>query len=50
MKEVGILIYLFIGLFRAAATAFGGSQARSQIGVVVTSLHHSHSNVGYLTH
>ena len=29
---------------RAAPTVYGDSQARSQIGVVAASLHHSHSN------
>ena len=33
-------------LSRAAPTAYGGSQARGQIGAVAASLHHSHSNVG----
>ena len=36
-------------LFRAAATAYGGSQARDRIGAVtVNVLHHSHSNEGSL--
>ena len=26
--------------------AYGGSQARDQIGVVVAGLHHSHNNMG----
>ena len=30
--------------------AYGGSQARGQIGAVTASLHHSHSNVGYKPH
>ena len=36
--------------FRATPTAYGGSQARGWIRVVAASLHHSHSNAGYLTH
>ena len=45
-------IYLFIFLFClfavswAALTVYGGSQARSPIGVVATGPHHSHSNIG----
>ena len=37
-------IYLFIYflLFRATSVAYGGSQARGQIGATVASLHHSH--------
>ena len=38
--------FLFIGLFRAVLAACGGSQARGQISVVATGLHHSHSNTG----
>jgi len=30
----------------AAPAAYGGSQARGQIGAVATGLHHSHSNAG----
>ena len=43
-----IFIYLFIYhlFFRAAPTAYGGSQARGPIGAVASGLHHSHSNVG----
>ena len=42
------IIYLFIylfSLFRAALTAYGGSQARGLIGAAA-GLHHSHSNAG----
>ena len=39
------LFVLFL-LFRAIPTAYGGSQARDQIGAVAASLHHSHSNAG----
>ena len=42
--------FFFSGLFfafsRAEPTAYGGSEARRPIGVVATSLHQSHSNVG----
>ena len=34
----------FFCLFRAASEAYGGSEARDQIGAVATGLHHSHSN------
>ena len=37
-------IFLFFCLFRAATTAYGGSQARGLIGATAASLHHSHSN------
>ena len=33
-------------LFRAAPVAYGGSQARGQIGAIAAGLHHSHSNAG----
>ena len=33
-------------LFRAAPAAYGGSQARGQMGATAASLHHSHSNEG----
>ena len=36
--------FFFFGLFRAASEAYGGSQARGQIGAVATGLHHNHSN------
>ena len=32
--------------FRAAPAAYGGSQARGQIGDVAAGLHHSHGNSG----
>ena len=42
--------FFFLNLFavsRAAAVAYGSSQAKGQIGAVATSLHHSHSDTGY---
>ena len=36
----------FFSLFTAAATAYGGSQARGRIGAAAAGLHHSHSNTG----
>ena len=40
------LIYLFILLFRAAPTAYGGSQARGPFGVAAAGLCHSHNDAG----
>ena len=40
------LIYCY---FRAAPSAYGGSQARGLTGAVASVLHHSHSNLGSLT-
>ena len=44
----GIFFYFifFFGLFRATPMAYGGSQARGQIGPVATSLRRSNSNAG----
>ena len=39
-----MFFFLLFSLFRAAARAYGGSQARGQIGAAVAGLHHSHSN------
>ena len=47
-----VVFYLFIFIFClfaiswAAPVAYGGSQARSQMGAVATGLRHSHSNAG----
>ena len=37
------LSFFFWVIFRAVPTAYGGSQARGQIGDVAAGLHHSHS-------
>ena len=40
--------FFFFGLFAiswAAPAAYGGSQARGQIGALASGLHHSHSSV-----
>ena len=39
----------FLGgvLFRATPKAYGGSQARGQIGATTAGLNHNHSNEGY---
>ena len=41
---VPLLLSFFLLLFRAAFAAYGGSQARGQIGATAAGLHHSHSN------
>ena len=41
---------IYFCLFRAAPTAYGGSQARGPIGAVAAGLRHSHSNVGSKLH
>ena len=47
---VSILLFLCVCLFKAAPMAYGGSQARSQIGGVAADLHHSRSNAGFKLH
>ena len=42
--------FFFFGLFKATPTAYGGSQARVQIGSTAAGLHHSHSSPGFLIH
>ena len=44
-----VIIFSFF-LFSATPTAYGSSQARDRIGAAAVGLHHSHSNVGSLTH
>ena len=49
----GISTFIFLSFFAiswAAATAYGGSQARGQIGAVAASLRQSHSNAGSEPH
>ena len=41
---------VFLSLFRATPTAFGGSQARGLIGTVAADLPQSHSNAGSEAH
>ena len=36
--------FFFFWLFRAEPEAYGGSQARGQVGAMAVVLHHSHSN------
>ena len=40
------LVVVVVGIFLAAPTANGGSQARGRIGAVATGLRQSHSNAG----
>ena len=42
--------FFFFCLFRAAPTAYGGSQARGQVRSTAAGLHHSHSNAGSKLH
>ena len=44
------LFFCLFGLFRAAPMAYGGSQAKGQIGAAAAGLHHSHSNAGSEPH
>ena len=37
-------LFIFFNLFKAAPTAYGGSQAGGQIRAAATGQHHSHSN------
>ena len=41
------LSFFFFAISWAAPAAYGGSQARGQIGAVATGLNHSHSNAGF---
>ena len=45
-----LFFFFFLLLFRAAPTAYGGSQARAPIGATAVSLHHSHSDSGSESH
>ena len=40
------VLFCLFAFSRAAPVAYGGSQARGQIGAVATGLHQSHSNSG----
>ena len=39
-----LFLFCFLLLFRASPAAYGGSQARGQIGATAAGLGHSHSN------
>ena len=41
-----LFIYLFLSFFRATPAAYGGSQARGQMGATAAGLRHSYSNAG----
>ena len=45
-NNYGGVTYVFIWLFRATPSAYGGSQARGRIGATAAGLYHSHSNTG----
>ena len=40
------IYFAFLGFFRAAPAAFGGSQARGLIRAAAAGLYHGHSNAG----
>ena len=42
--SLSLSFFLSLGLFRAACVAYGGFQARGQIGAVASGLCHNHSN------
>ena len=44
MARLIFFFFFFLFLFRAATVAYGGYQARGQIGAVAAGLYHSHSN------
>jgi len=44
--SLSLSFFFFFGLFRAAPTEYGNSQARGQIRATAASLHYSHSNAG----
>ena len=50
IRHILFSLSFFFCLFRAAPTAYGGSQARGLIGAVATGLYHSHSNAGSKLH
>ena len=49
-NTIHLFIYCLFVFSRAAPIAYGGSQAKGLIRAVATSIHHSHSNAGSLTH
>ena len=49
-KDFISYLFIYVLLFKASLVAYGGSQARSQIGATAASLCHSHSNVGSEPH
>ena len=46
LAGLGVFLFVCFYLFRAAPTAYGGSQARGQIRAVAAGLQHSRSNLG----
>ena len=49
-KSVYLSDFFCVCPFRAVPAAYGGSQARGPIGVVVAGLRHSHSKAGFERH
>ena len=45
-----IYLFIFFLLFRTTAKAYGGSQARGQMGATAACLRHSHNNAGSEPH
>ena len=45
-----LFIFCLLSFFRAAALAYGGSQAKGPIRATAAGLHHSNSNVGAKPH
>ena len=45
-----VFVFCLFAFSRAAPTAYGGSQARGQIGATAAGLHHSHNNAGSEPH
>ena len=46
MNYSGLFFFIIVFIFRAAPSAYGGSQARGPIGAAVASLHPTYSNMG----
>ena len=44
------ITHSYLLIFRTEPEAYGGSQARGQIGATAAGLHHSHSNLGSKPH
>ena len=49
-KKPGLLQFILFYFFKAAPMAYGGSQARGQIGAVAVTYTTAHGNTGSLTH
>ena len=47
LKIIYLFVFIYFFSFRATPTAYGGSQARRQIGGTAAGLYRSHSNAGF---